>query len=91
LKQLTMGTYTPGKPIPSSAARLTNQLNYIEDDAGGNYTQDIKNQSANNYTYDAIGNLTKDVQNNITSITWTVYGKIQTITKTDNTTRNHWK
>ncbi|SFQ31208.1 RHS repeat domain-containing protein [Parafilimonas terrae] len=50
------------------------------------YTTDIDNQSANNYSYDAIGNLTADVKEGISSIEWTVYGKIKTINKTDGTT-----
>ncbi|SFQ31305.1 RHS repeat-associated core domain-containing protein [Parafilimonas terrae] len=65
----------------------TNQLNYIKDKIGVNaYTTDIDNQSANNYSYDAIGNLTADVKEGISSIEWTVYGKIKTINKTDGTT-----
>ncbi|MBI3883782.1 MAG: hypothetical protein HY305_06115, partial [Sphingobacteriales bacterium] len=64
----------------------TNQLNYVHDDvAAGNYTEDIDNQNADNYTYDAIGNLTKDVKESIDSIYWTVYGKIDSITKKDGT------
>ncbi|MGH7237129.1 MAG: RHS repeat-associated core domain-containing protein, partial [Candidatus Saccharimonadales bacterium] len=65
---------------------LNNRLNYIKDkvaftpDAN---THDLHNQTANNYTYDAIGNLTSDRQSNISAVTWSVYGKIQTITKTD--------
>ena len=66
--------------------------------ADGNYTEDINNQttltllqvqnersasvSSDNYQYDAIGNLIKDTKEAITNITWTVYGKIQSITKT---------
>ena len=65
----------------------TNQLNYIKDKIGVNaYTTDIDNQSADNYSYDAIGNLTADVKEGISSIEWTVYGKIKTINKTDGTT-----
>jgi YD repeat-containing protein len=36
----------------------TNQLNYVTDNVAAiNYTEDIDNQTTNNYTYDAIGNL----------------------------------
>jgi hypothetical protein len=56
----------------------TNQLNYITDSAeswiGGFY--DIADQPANNYSYDQIGNIVKDSIENITGITWNVYGKI---------------
>ena len=50
------------------------------------YTEDIDDQPANNYDYDAIGNLIQDTKEGISKITWTVYGKIESITKTDGTT-----
>ena len=60
----------------------TNQLDYIEDYSdANNYTTDIKEQSIGNYTYDKIGNLTKDNQNGVTNIEWTVSGKIKKVTK----------
>ena len=86
---ITIGTYVPGQPIPAGMTRLTNQLNYVHDEAGGTYTDDIKNQSANNYTYDAIGNLTSDYSGGIQTISWTAYGKINTITKLDGTVINY--
>lgn len=39
--------------------------------------------ASDNYQYDLIGNLTKDVEEGISNIEWTVYGKIKTITKTN--------
>lgn len=45
---------------------------------------DIKNQNPNNYSYDAIGNLTKDLQSGIGNIEWTVYGKIKRINRFTN-------
>ena len=39
-----------------------------------------------NYDYDNIGNLIKDAKEGITQISWTVYGKIETISKAGNTT-----
>jgi RHS repeat-associated protein len=61
-----------------------NTLNHVSDAvASTNYTTDIDNQSANNYLYDAIGNLTKDVAGNINNISWTVYGKVKSVTKTN--------
>ncbi|MDQ0110240.1 RHS repeat-associated protein [Chitinophaga terrae (ex Kim and Jung 2007)] len=68
------------------AGRLTNnRLRHISDAVpAGNYQEDIDNQVADNYQYDNIGNLTRDVQGNISNIEWTVYGKIKKITKTDN-------
>ena len=64
----------------------TNKLDHISDNvASGNYPNDIDNQSLGNYTYDALGELTADAASSITGITWTVYGKINTITKSGST------
>ena len=66
---------------------INNQLTSVNDAvASGNYTDDIDDEPANNYSYDAIGNMTGDVAGNIQTITWTVYGKIASITKTDGAT-----
>jgi YD repeat-containing protein len=46
-------------------------------------------QANGNYQYDAIGNLKSDISEGITNISWTVYGKIQTITKTNGTVINY--
>lgn len=60
----------------------TNQLNHVADNVNAaNYIEDIDGQDVNNYRYDAIGNLIKDVSEGITDINWTVYGKIAAITK----------
>ena len=45
---------------------------------------DMDNQGANNYTYDEIGNLVKDVKEGLTNVKWSVYGKILEITRTAN-------
>jgi hypothetical protein len=61
--------------------------------SAGNYTDDIDDQgtfnnthstieTANNYGYDELGNLVRDVQEEIASIEWTVYGKMKKITRT---------
>lgn len=61
----------------------TNKLQYIADNvSSSNYTVDIDNQSATNYDYDLIGNLTKDEQENISKITWTTFNKVDTVYKT---------
>lgn len=78
-------TYIPGQTTIPSGARLTNRLNSVTDQAGGTYTEDIKSQNDNNYEYDEIGNLTKDVSEGITNIAWNVYGKIHSITKSSGT------
>jgi RHS repeat-associated protein len=64
----------------------TNQLQRINDSAGGSYTADLKDQgSGNNYTYDLNGQLTQDVGNGVSAIGWTVYGKIDTLVNSSGT------
>jgi hypothetical protein len=71
-----------------------NQLNWVRDSvAAVAYTDDIdNNQSANNYLYDAIGNLVRDSSENIRlsvgGIKWNVYGKIAEINKVDSNAAN---
>ena len=73
-------SYTPG----------TNKLDHIHDAVpDANYPQDIDSQDSLNYTYDAIGNLTSDIKDSITNIDWTVYGKINSITKSNGTNINY--
>ena len=49
----------------------------------GVYTADINpGQAANNYQYDALGQLTADLQENISSIQWNARGKVKQVTKT---------
>ncbi|OQP52818.1 hypothetical protein A4H97_24270 [Niastella yeongjuensis] len=67
----------------------TNKLRRITDSIPANtYTSkqdnlilDIDGQLDSNYCYDAIGNLIKDRLEQITSIKWNVYGKIQEINR----------
>ncbi|MGZ3759794.1 MAG: RHS repeat-associated core domain-containing protein [Mucilaginibacter sp.] len=62
---------------------INNRLRNVSDVAAdSHYTNDIKNQATDNYTYDATGNLATDSQAGISNIDWSVYGKINTITKT---------
>lgn len=61
----------------------SNQLNHVDDGvAAGNYTDDIDDQSADNYSYDMSGNLIKDVQEGLT-IGWNAYGKITQVNDED--------
>jgi RHS repeat-associated protein len=63
----------------------TNKLTHIGDFVADNaFTYDTDNQSANNYAYDAIGNLTQDVKGGLSSIAWNPYGKITQISKGTN-------
>ncbi len=61
----------------------SNQLNKVTDAAADaiGYNDIKQGQTDNNYGYDAIGNLTSDVSSNNMSVTWTVYGKIKSITQ----------
>ncbi|MDX2248315.1 MAG: RHS repeat-associated core domain-containing protein [Bacteroidia bacterium] len=61
----------------------TNRLTYVDDSKpAGNYSVDIDDQSAGNYTHDALDNLTKDNQAAITDISWNHSNKIRKITFT---------
>jgi RHS repeat-associated protein len=63
-----------------------NKLRHIRDAVSdGQYTEDIDSQADDNYSYDKIGNLIKDTKDSIDNITWTVYGKIKKIEKTNGT------
>jgi RHS repeat-associated protein len=62
----------------------TNKLRKVTDNVSATTTTvDINNQTNDeNYVYDEIGNLITDKSENITSIKWNVYGKIEEINKT---------
>ncbi len=76
---------------------ISNKLYHVNDAiASGIHTADIDDQlgftttnitTANNYTYDEIGNLTKDVSEQIDKIKWTVSGKIKKIIRTGISTK----
>jgi|GEM_PF-586095 len=64
---------------------LTNQLQHVSDDIAysANYTADIDDQmDVLNYGYDLIGNLKSDMAEQIQDITWTIYGKVKSVTRT---------
>lgn len=78
---------SPGSLKPVDADKVTNKLAYVEDAvSAGNYAEDVDGQPLGNYKYDKIGNLIFDDKENITGISWTVYGKIAGITKRDGST-----
>jgi RHS repeat-associated protein len=80
------GEYVPGSAPTTGVDHLTNQLSSIQDAVTGNsYTGDIKTQAAFNYQYDAIGELTDDDTAKIHNITWNVYGKLLSLSDTNNT------
>jgi RHS repeat-associated protein len=83
LTQIRNGGDTTGNPLAMD--NLSYRHNY---DSKGRLTDNrlpsLKNNvsnTTNNYTYDAIGNRISDTGNGITNINWTVYGKIDSITK----------
>lgn len=55
----------------------TNKLSHVDDAVTNNtlFAGDVDDQAANNYTYDASGNLIADAQGGST-ITWSPYGKV---------------
>ncbi len=66
----------------------TNKLRAVYDAIGATATTaDIENQQADNYSYDAIGNLIKDRQEEIDSIQWTVSGKVHKVIRTATSTK----
>jgi RHS repeat-associated protein len=65
-----------------------NRLSYVDEPgtiSSTAYTTDLDDQSTGNYAYDKIGNLTSDFTGGISSIAWTVQGKVSRVTKSDNT------
>jgi RHS repeat-associated protein len=81
--------------------KRSNRLYHVNDIAS-TYSTDIDDQGAftpeatnnigivntnNNYGYDELGNLTRDNQEQIASIGWTVYGKIKNIQRTGGSTK----
>jgi RHS repeat-associated protein len=91
LKYLRNGQGTPAFPLAMDNLTYhykagNNQLLQINDAVTNNGTVlvDLKNQdNTDNYVYDGIGNLIQDKQAGISSIEWTVYGKIKRILKTN--------
>jgi RHS repeat-associated protein len=57
----------------------------IEDE--GNFASSDSVSNFNNYRYDEIGDLKHDSQEEIDTITWTVYGKIKKIVRTDTSSK----
>ncbi|MBK9327723.1 MAG: hypothetical protein IPM95_00120 [Sphingobacteriales bacterium] len=76
-------------PVNATTGKLTNNKLYHVNDLQTSktaFTEDIDDQgvlgaqlAGANYDYDAIGQLTKDNAENIDSIRWNVYGKIEKI------------
>ena len=66
----------------------TNRLSYLNDaETTTTATHDLKNQSIDNYAYNANGQLTKDEQGEIGTIAWTAAGKVWKVTRTSGSTK----
>jgi len=62
---------------------LRDDLTY-EYNIGTNRLRNTDTADGENYTYDEIGNLISDVEEGIDSISWTPYGKVRKVEKSDN-------
>lgn len=61
----------------------TNKLRSVDDNGVEGDFGDIKGQEVDNYSYDDIGNLISDKQEDIERIEWTVYGKIKSVNRVE--------
>ncbi|MBI1191743.1 MAG: hypothetical protein GC205_01025 [Bacteroidetes bacterium] len=61
------------------ATGYQNRLEYVDDAAGVTMVTDLGDQASGNYGYDAIGQLTSDVAEDISAINWTPSGKVESI------------
>lgn len=57
----------------------TNKLLWVDDAVNSPIGIDIQDQMIDNYSHDDIGNLSKDLQEDIEKIHWTVYGKVKSV------------
>ena len=61
---------------------MSNRLNWVDDPiSAGLVSDDMDDQNNNNYAYDEIGQLTADVQEGLTGITWNVRNKVTRVDK----------
>lgn len=82
------GEYTPGSWPTSQVAQITNQLSSISVSpfgSGAMNPNELTNQSAFNYKYNEIGQLTGDGKAQIGNVVWNVYGKILSLSDSGNT------
>lgn len=63
-----------------------NRLKRVSDQfSSPGFAQDVETQPVDNYTYDAIGNLIRDAQQDV-DVVWNPYGKVLTVTRGDHHT-----
>ena len=67
----------------------TNQLRWVDDNPAlsANHEEDLEDQDTDNYHYDELGNLSRDVQEEIARIEWNVYGKVSRVIRTAESTK----
>lgn len=68
----------------------TNQLDHVDDNPANtaNYAVDIDDQDTVNYSYNAIGQLIADADEQIKTITWNAYKKVQKIERDASSTKS---
>lgn len=68
--------------LDNEGRKVHNKLLRIADAAGAaQYTEDIDDQPAGNYTYDRNGNVLTDQAEHLNAVRWNVYGKITSVEK----------
>jgi len=72
------------QPTNKFASEVNSQSAGTGSTTAGYYSYD--NNNTGNYTYDLIGNLFSDKQNQISSIGWTNYGKVSTVNRSTGST-----
>lgn len=80
---LVAGTAVKSDDLTYNYATNSNWLTSIDDGgaAACSYSDDLDDQAANNYVYDAVGAMTDDVIERITDIEWTPFGKMKAVRK----------
>lgn len=78
-----------GPSVDVSFSKNNNRLSRVTDNASatGAYNTDLESQGTKNYSYDEIGNLIKDAQEEISEIKWTVSGKISEVIRTQGSSK----
>ncbi|WP_153799838.1 DUF6443 domain-containing protein [Foetidibacter luteolus] len=90
-KILTFNRWGKGRQLDAATYNYyanTNRLDYISDHTG-KVTDDVDNQSANNYQWNEIGQITHDEDRGLDDATWTMYGKIESQLLDNGTTINY--
>ncbi len=84
--------YEPIDPSDPGKGNRSNRLYHVNDNVSSSFTDDVDDQgafnnthatinTANNYGYDALGNLIHDRQENILAINWLISGKIKSLVR----------